>query len=153
MGAIALLLFSCKTSTSSFYANETECLGVELDGSQTLKAWGKGKGRVDAAQQAKKNAVRDVIFKANFKGSKECNAKPLIFEVNAEEKYESYFNKFFADGGEYADFVTLQDERLMHQVFRGKESRNEDQSTYSVVVRVKRVELREKLIKDGILKQ
>jgi hypothetical protein len=152
-GVFILLFVSCKTTTPLFYANETECLGVEMDGSQTLKAWGKGKGRADAAQQAKKNAVRDVLFKGNFTGSKECNFKALILEVNAQEKYEDYFNAFFKDGGEYENYVSLKDERLAATVFRGSESRNKDQSTYSVVVRVLRVELKEKLIKDGILKQ
>ena len=30
---------------------------------RTLRAWGRGKNRTDAIEQAKKNAVRDVLFK------------------------------------------------------------------------------------------
>ena len=142
-----------QTTTPSFYATETECLGIELDGSQTLKAWGTGRHWKDAADQAKKNAVRDVLFKGHFTGSKDCYEKPLILEVNAQEKYEDYFNAFFRDGGEYSNYVSLKDERIMRHVIRAADSRNKDQSKYSVVVRVLRVELKEKLVMDGILKQ
>ena len=45
------------------YAKSSECLGVELDGSQTIKSWGMGTRKIDAIEQAKKNAVRDVLFK------------------------------------------------------------------------------------------
>jgi len=153
IGMMLLFLISCKTTTSSFYATETECLGVELDGSQTLKAWGTGRYWKDAADQAKKNAVRDVLFKGHFTGSKDCFEKPLLLEVNAKEKYEDYFNVFFRDGGEYANYVSLKDERIHRHIIRTADSRNKDQSKYSVVVRVLRVELKEKLIADGILKQ
>ncbi|MDR0507543.1 MAG: hypothetical protein LBH32_12130 [Dysgonamonadaceae bacterium] len=154
ISALSLLVSGCsKSSVASYYKHETECLGVELDGSQTLKAWGKGRNRKDAVEQAKKNAVRDVIFKGNFIGSGECKNQALLLEVNAEGKYESYFNSFFRDGGEYANYVSMEDERTSSSFMRSSDSRNKDQLTYSVVVRVLRVELRNKLIKDGILKQ
>ena len=85
---------SSKKSIAANYSNPTECLGVELDGSQTLKAWGNGRNRQDAVDQAKKNAIRDVIFKGIRDGKSECNTKPLVFEVNAQDKYEDYFNVF-----------------------------------------------------------
>jgi hypothetical protein len=160
-GVMLLLIVSCKTtSTASFYSYETECLGVEMDGVQTLKTVGKGKLRADAVRQAQKNALRDVIFKGNLKGSGDCAGKPLLLEVNAQEKYESYFNAFFKDGGDYENFVSLYEnfmslkgEKITTTILRGADSRNKDLSVYSVVVRVLRTELKEKLIKDGILKQ
>ncbi|MDR1542807.1 MAG: hypothetical protein LBS50_00055 [Prevotellaceae bacterium] len=149
------LLMSCRTTTPSFYQNETQCLGVEMDGSQTLVAWGKGRYWQDGADQAKKNAVRDVIFKGLLIGADKngCNEKPLLLEVNAREKYEDYFNAFFKDGGEYKNFVSLKDERIGKRILRKRNSRNQDETTYRIVVRVKRAELREKLINDGILKK
>lgn len=141
---------SCKTTkisnNAAFVTFETECLGVELDGSQTLRAWGKGKDRADALEQAKKNAVRDVIFKGIRSG--ECNTKPLIFEVNAEEKYQYYFNKFFADGGEYKKYVSDADENLTSRI----KAKNDTQQNWGVVVRVNRAELRERLVNDDIIK-
>lgn len=36
------------------YSYETECLGVEMDGTQSLKAFGTGSNNADAIEQAKK---------------------------------------------------------------------------------------------------
>ena len=96
---------------SSYHSFESECLGVELDGSETLRAWGRGKNRTDAIEQAKKNAVRDVLFKGVVAGSRECSVRPLITEVNAQERYASYFNDFFRDGGEYLKYVSMEDKK------------------------------------------
>lgn len=83
-----------RNSNIGYYTIEPECLGSELDGSVTLRSWGTGRNRFDAVDQAKKNAVRDVIFKGIRKGSSECNPRPLLPEVNAEMKYEDFFNRF-----------------------------------------------------------
>lgn len=73
LGCLLLLILagcSSKKSVSSYHSFESECLGVELDGSETLRAWGRGKNRTDAIEQAKKNAVRDVLFKGVVAGSR-----------------------------------------------------------------------------------
>ena len=55
---VAAGLSSCSKHTtqiasSAAYANfETRCLGTEQDGSQTLRAWGKGVSKADAIEQA-----------------------------------------------------------------------------------------------------
>ena len=162
-GCIALsLLSSCRAhpTSTSYYTYQTECLNVELDGSQTLRAYGMGRDRADAVEQAYKNAVRDVIFKGISSGSKECQTKPILFEVNAEEKYQTYFSKFFADRtpinrfeNNYSRFISSRDERSSQRMGRRPVSQNVDQDVYSVVVRVLREELKQQLIKDGILKQ
>jgi len=134
-------------------------VNVELDGSQTLKAYGMGRNWIDAATQARKNALRDVIFKGISSGSRECQAKPILLEVNAEEKYRSYFNDFFLDRGpvrnvgHYTQFVSLRDERFVQRITRRPGSQNADQDVYSVIVRVYREQLRQQLINDGILRQ
>ena len=127
-------------------------MGVELDGSVTLKAWGNGRNRADAVEQAKKNAVRDVIFINILEGKQDCAKKALLLEVNAEEKYEDYFNKFFADGGEFKNFITLKDERIGEKISRDRKKARES-VTHGLVVRVLRSELKSKLIADGIIKQ
>jgi hypothetical protein len=134
------------------YIYKTECMGVELDGSVTLKAWGNGRNRADAVEQAKKNAVRDVIFINILEGKQDCAKKALLLEVNAEEKYEDYFNKFFADGGEFKNFITLKDERIGEKISRDRKKARES-VTHGLVVRVLRSELKSKLIADGIIKQ
>ena len=127
-------------------------MGVELDGSQTIKAWGNGRNRSDAVAQAKKNAVRDVIFFGISQGKSECNSKPLIFEVNAQEKYEDYFNRFFADEGDYKKFISLRDERIFDKVSRDRKDARQS-VTNGMVVRVLRVDLKAKLVTDGIIKK
>ncbi len=134
------------------YIYKTECLGVELDGSETVKAWGNGRNRSDAVEQAKKNAVRDIIFFGLVEGKQECKQKPLVLEVNAQEKYEAYFNKFFADGGEYKNYISLRDERLLDKMSRDRKKAR-GSVTNGYIVRVLRSELKEKLIADGIIKQ
>jgi len=145
---LLIILVSCspKVIHSGYYSFETECLGVELDGSQTLKSWGRGKNRKDAVEQAKKNAVRDVIFNGIRKGSPDCNLKPLLTEANAHEKYEVYFNAFFADDGFYKNFVTNDDRAPVERHTAGEDI------VCGVTVRVLRSELKEQLKQDSILK-
>ena len=154
---IALLAFLVISSAygqkknAGNYTYQTECMSVELDGSQTLKAWGNGRNKSDAVDQAKKNAVRDVIFNGISEGKEDCNTKPLIFEVNAREKYEAYFNVFFADGGAYKNFISLRDERIFDKLSRDRKKARES-VTHGLILRVLRAELKEKLIADGIIK-
>ena len=145
---ILLVLLSCspKIIHSGYYSFESECLGIELDGSQTLKAWGRGKNRKDAVEQAKKNAVRDVIFKGIRKGSPECNLKPILVEVNAHERHEDYFNAFFADDGPYKDFITNDDRAPVEKHLAGNDL------VCGVTVRVLRSDLKKQLEWDSILK-
>ena len=126
----------------------TECLGVEEDGSQTLRAWGLGKDKDDAQEQARKNAVRDVLFKGIRDGVEGCNVRPLVTEVNAREKYEDYFNRFFKDGGTYKKFVSNKDQKKSMK----KVTKTAMGTRGAVVVRVLRPELKARLKKDGIIK-
>jgi hypothetical protein len=157
--AIAVIVFTsyfsngqhAQKNISGNYPKESECMGVEMDGSQTIKAWGFGKGMKDAVEQAKKNAVRDLLFKGVRNGKQECNQKPLINEVNAQEKYEDYFNKFFADKGLYLTFVTMKDEA--DKIGAKDRKSATDGTQYGVVVTVLRAELKKQLIADKILNQ
>ncbi len=133
------------------YTYKTECLGLELDGSQTLKAWGNGRNRLDAVEQAKKNAVNEVLFNGIYEGKQDCDKRPLLLEVNARQNHDDYFNLFFADGGEYKNYVSLKDERIFQKVSRDRKGARES-VTHGIVVRVLRSELKKKLIQDGIIK-
>lgn len=146
------LLFSCSTTKiAGNYTFKTECFGVEQDGSQTVKAWGTGRNRFDAIEQAKKNAVKDVIFSGITEGKQECQVRPLIVEVNAREKYEDYFNSFFADNGKYIEFVSLKDERIGQKIKRDR-LKSREGVTHGVVLRILRSQLKTQLKNDGILK-
>lgn len=149
---LALLSCSPQKKIAGNYSYKTECLGAELDGSQTLKAWGNGRNRFDAIEQAKKNAVRDVLFNGIYEGKQECERKPVVTEVNAQEKHEAYFNNFFSDKGEFKNYVSLKDERIGQKIARDRKGARQS-VTHGVVVRVLRSELKMKMIEDGIIKK
>ena len=54
---------SAQRRTSSYYESSTTYLNAEADGSITVRAYGMGRNRQDAIEQAWKNAVHDIIFK------------------------------------------------------------------------------------------
>lgn len=146
-----LLFSSCGTKKSSlgtFYSFETECVGTEYDGSLTLRAWGEGNSKKDAVEQAKKRAVRDVIFKGITRGVSDYNMRPLVIESNAAEKYQDYFNRFFSDGGEYLHYVNMKDEKSNSKQMM----ENRLVYKYGITVRVLSSELKKKLQDDGIIK-
>jgi hypothetical protein len=122
-------------------------MGVELDGSQTLRVQGYGRNRSDAKEQAMKNAVWAVIFNGIRSGAGGCNTRPLVTEVNAAERYEDYFNLFFSDNGDYKKYVSLRDTK------KGSSKKSKDKLGYSyeITVRVLRPELKSRLKADNVI--
>ncbi len=136
-----------EVKVSSYIPTKTVYMNTEGDGSMTVRAHGHGTNRNDAIKQAAKNALRDVIFEGiNAPGNPELS-KPLITSVNAEEKYASFFNAFFADGGEYKKFVTTEDRKSGSN----KKEKNEVNVKLSTTVRILRSELKLYLIDNGII--
>jgi hypothetical protein len=134
------------------YNFETECYGAELDGSITVKAWGNGRNRFDAVEQAKKNAIRDVIFKGVHNGKSDCDRSPILLEPNAQERYKDYFYDFFADNGSYKNFISLKDERIFDKINRDKKKARES-VTNGIVLRILVYKIKKKLIEDSIIKK
>ena len=145
---LAFLLSACK-SVTTVQQQEPMCLGTELDGSQTVRAFGIGRNEMDARQQAQKNAIYAVIFNGIRSGVDGCSSKPLIFEVNAREKYEVFFNAFFADGGDYKKFVSYKDTRAAS----AQRSWTNAQFKIGLPLRVDREGLKNYLIKNNIIKK
>lgn len=145
-----LLLFGCKTPATSVAGNyiyKTECLGNKMDGTIILKTWGNGKDKTEAIVQAQKNAIRDVLFTGILDGKSDCEHKPLLTEVNVQQKNESYFTAFFSKRGDYSDFINTENSKNKAEV---KPARNG--VTTGVVVKVLKAELKQKMISDGIIK-
>ena len=124
-----------------------ECLGVEMDGSQTLRVAGQGRNRSDAREQCKKNAVWAVIFYGTNDGGAGCNVRPLVTEVNAQERYEDYFNLFFADGGPYLEYISMRDTKIGST----KHKKDKIGATYYLTVRVLRAQLKAHLKADNVI--
>ena len=148
-----LLLILTALSVMSFawpanaQMSQSKCISVEGDGSQTLRTWGKGRNRADAIEQAKKNAVYDVLFNGVSQGNEGYNLRPLITEVNARERYREYFDIFFKDRGVYLKYVSMADRRLLSN----QKKKSSAQVSYEITVRVLIPELRQRLKDDGIL--
>lgn len=143
--AMAMTFFAIDAHSQSF---ETECLNVEQDGSQTLRVWGEGRNKADAVEQAKKNAVNEILFQGVRKGNKGYNLRPIVTAVNARERYSDYFDNFFRDKGDYAQYVTMQDRRIGSTV----KIPGTVQVKCCVTVRVLCPQLKARLKKDGIIK-
>lgn len=67
---------------------------------------GEGRNRADAVEQAKKNAVREVIFNGIHDGNSSCDQRPLLNIPNAEERYREYFKD---------SLLTVENTRNMYQ--------------------------------------
>lgn len=130
------------------FAQATVCVSQELDGSITVRAWGSGSTRTDAREQARKQAVYDVLFKGVTQGADGYISRPIVNEPNARQKYRDYFDIFFMDRGAYMNYVSNADKRRKGNVKRvsSREIR------YCITVRVLTPQLRQRLIEDGVIR-
>lgn len=121
----ALLLIGLFTSTNCKKVpsvSESTCIGAANDGSIRLKAWGYGRTNIDAIQNAKKNAVQEVLFKGIKAGAPGCPTRPIVDDISKRES--AYFREFFSYNGPYLQYVNLSDkdvtDRLRISLFRLK---------------------------------
>ena len=148
---INLLLFvgsKANNKLSGNYTHEIECMGAELDGSITLKAWGKGKNRADALEQARKEAINAVLFVGIRNGKPDCETRPILNAPNIRENKADYFNNFFKDGGDYKKFTSDKDESFGK---KEKAKGRDGDVMYGFIIRVLRSDLKKQMIADKIL--
>ncbi len=143
-------LIGCGVKSSQAYYNyDSKILSSELDGTYNIRAFGRARNAVAAFNEAKKQAVYDVVFRGVQSDNSRVNSlRPLLQEVNAKDKYEDYFNTFFVDGGAYTQFVSLHDTRILSEEWH----RARTQVLVQASVTVDRAALKKKLIEDNILK-
>lgn len=149
---LSLVYQSCssgKKSTSGFYNYEVECMGTEMDGTQMVKAYGKGKTKNDAIAQAKKIAIEAVIFKGVRLGQG-CLQQPLVANQNARNKNQAYFNKFFTDKSTYETFISMGDSPERYIEVKKETSR---EKVYAVTMTVKMNQLKDELVKKGLIEK
>lgn len=136
-------------SSQAYYSYDSKIISSEKDGTYNIRACGRGRNAVVAYEEAKKQAVYDVVFNGVVSGNSQINSlRPLMTDMNAKEKYEDYFNAFFADKGAYSQFASLKDRRILSSDW----NRNKMQVLAQVSVTVDRAALKKKLIEDNILK-
>lgn len=149
---LALVAVSCHVSrnpVAASFQSPVQFLKTDVDGSITVRATGIGRNYNDALDQARKLALREMIFKGIQVPNNSFLSKPLIMEVNAEEKYQDFFNMFFTDGGDFKDFVSAEDKRVGSTV----EKKADAKVRQTVTVRLLRPELKQYLIDHKVIKQ
>lgn len=148
--ACMLVFCSCGTQkTTAYSTTKTSCIATELDGSYTLRVEGRGRNAVDAYKEAGKQAVYDMLFTTIvWKNGATKNIQPIFVTMRrAYDDHESYFNAFFADGGEYEKYISVKEKRKLSNIYQ----RTNAQTACVTTVCVYRDKLREKMIQDGIL--
>lgn len=143
-------VFGCSTprQMSTYYKYETECIGIGLDGAQTIIAYGTGMNGKEAVTQSLKNGMSDLLFKGIISNNPECNLKPIVPEVNAKDKYESYFNNFFSPRGDYLKYIGgTSSKKWPTNVNKNGSPRVMYKTTFHIL----RADLRKKLEEDHII--
>lgn len=140
--ALLLLCGCASVSRGTSQGNPTiQYIGTQEDGSLTVRVSAIGRNYADALSKANKFALKRTIFNGISVPENTLLSKPLLTEVNAEEKYESFFNSFFSDGGDYVRFVSSQDKRSGSDQM----SKNNVSVRVLTTVRIFRSELKEYL--------
>uniref|UniRef100_UPI00405625B3 hypothetical protein n=1 Tax=Alistipes sp. TaxID=1872444 RepID=UPI00405625B3 len=150
LAAITLLSGCAKKQypiSSVFAAANVTYMNTELDGSITVRARGEGRNRRDAREQSAKNAVYEVIFNGVDVPGNAQLSEPLLSTLHAKERYEEFFNTFFADGGDYKQFVSMKDRKPDTD----KEVKGKRQTQVTQTLRIARAQLRTYLIEQGII--
>lgn len=150
LATLAVLTIGCGAKRSqASYVYKSKVLSANYDGSYVIRTQVHARNAAIAFTDAQRKVVNEVIFKGVEGNTPQIkDLRPILMEVNAEEKYEDYFNAFFVDGGDWTQFVNLKDKRTgtTHYVRDGK------QMIETVTVSVYRDALVKKLKADGILK-
>lgn len=95
-----------KTDAGKFQY-ELEGVSNGTQGSYLVKVWSYSGTKKTNIENCKKNAVHGIIFKG-YAGSDNVRPQyPLAREAGVESMHADFFEKFFADGGEYSKYVTV----------------------------------------------
>lgn len=132
LSLFALLSVGAAAQSAGAPYGSVKCLRTELDGTLVLRVQSKGRNRPDSRQQVCKNAVYEVIFRGVKVDGSQTLSCPLIYEVNAEEKYQDFFNVFFADGGKYTEFTSFASKKDGSSKRRGEHTQIEREMTVTV---------------------
>lgn len=130
---------------------DIECEGIAKQGSKLVKVWSYSKNPKHAISSSMKNAVHGMIFKGYAGGGQGCTSfKALVSSPDVEEKFKDFFDKFFADGGEYMKYVSAATDGSIAPGDRLKISKREYK--IGVIVNIQSDQLRKRLEREGIAK-
>lgn len=109
---LALALNSCSSSKqldrdTEEWRYQIEAVNTGKQGTYQVKVWTYTPKAEWAEAQAPKNAVHGVLFKGFPSKDRVKGQRPVVSDPGADKQHEAFFKSFFADGGEYARFVTM----------------------------------------------
>ena len=126
---------------------EVQFLRTGVEGTILFKIYSYGKKEDDCITNAKRNAVRAVIFDG-IPGSD--MQKPLVTEAGAEELYKDYFNVFFKKNGKYLRYVSISTDGSIDSNDRLKVGKR---VKVGIAVSVQKAALRKELESAGIIRK
>lgn len=130
---------------------EVQTFGKSASGNYLLKVWSYSKSTFVAEEQAKKNAIHAIVFQgapAN-KEKRIAQLRPLLQDPTAEATHEAFFEKFFAEGGDYKRFARMSNNGFADVIKYGKKDKK---YRVGVVVLVETAALRKHLEQSGVIK-
>ncbi len=145
---LTFLTFGCtkKVTPNAFYDYEVQSMGTGAQGTSLLKSWGQGNTQKQAIEEAKKNAIRALLFKGVPNSP---DMRPIINQPGAEQQNRQYFETFFAKGGTYLRFIS----KVTDGIDPADRIHTGSQYKVGVVVSVSRNELIKELEAAGIVKK
>lgn len=160
--AAALCLYSCKpkekivmvdNDVTGYYNYEATIVEVGARGTAVVKAWGTAASIDEAKEDAKRNAVRAILFKGfpNTANVNSTDLHPMVTEVNAERVHRDYFAQFFKEGGKYSQYVWFADPT--GNIATGDLVRKGTLYKVGMVVIVDKFNLRKELESAGVVKK
>ena len=144
-----LSLASCGAKRSqAFYNQPSRLLSADFDGTYVVRTQVRSRDAVTAFSDAQRKVVKEIIFDG-IKSATDglADLKPLCLDMNAQEKYEDYWNAFFSDNGPWKQFTSYKDRRAVTTRYE----RDGRQMVETGTVTVDRAGIKKKLQEDGII--
>ena len=146
---LVLSLASCGAKRSqAFYDQPSRVLSADFNGTYVVRTQVRSKDAVTAFYDAQRKVVKEIIFDGiQAANNGVSDLKPLCLDMNAQEKYEDYWNAFFSDGGPWKQFTNYSKRRVVTTRYE----RDGRQMIETGTVTVDRAGIKKKLQEDGII--
>lgn len=125
-------------------AFEVSCDVVGVQGTQILSVATTARKADQAVRESRRNGVRAILFRGVTTNA--CKVDPLFRPADMTPAADAYFDKFFAEGGQYLAYVEYVGDEIEARTSVGKDVRIET----TVVINVQR--LRSDLEQAGLVK-
>lgn len=101
------------------------------DSKYLVLAWGRGTSEDEALKEAKRNAVKDILYQGLTSGNPNVRITPVLMGNGAETKNADFNATFFQKDGAYLKYVEFYDEAISQS--RSKKIRKSDRILNSAI--------------------